>query len=222
MPLTGPAIPPLQDMRFTNEALLALFSDDNFMAVGIGQASLGFLSGGPVIRRNGNGRLLSPLGIDRLLQMEGLFAPAAADNTTLYTWTNFDAIGTADDPDHSDVSGRSVLTTMATEVSDIQDFARLVYEGPLNFYEWYYPRRLSLDLRIAAAPFSTQYGLRLLHQDAIAALPKIEFFAQDITGYNHLDVLCAAADRPQRRENEILQPLLDFVLQNSGGTVLVQ
>ncbi len=40
-------------------------------------------------------------------------------------------------------------------------------------------------------------------------------------GYNHLDINCAAVDRPGHRENLVFQPLLDFVLSRSSGTVLV-
>ena len=40
-------------------------------------------------------------------------------------------------------------------------------------------------------------------------------------GYNHLDINCAAVDRPSHRENLVFQPLLDFVLSRSNGTVLV-
>jgi len=199
--------PALGDFHLSNEAMLGLFADDNFQPISIGRVSLGFLAGGPVVRRR------TLLGGDRL------FAPA--DSAAFYTWTNFDAIGTADDPDFTDTTGRVVLTTAESEVTDIQNYARVLFEDPLNFYEWYFPGRLSLDLGIVAAPFRAAYGINTLYLDTIASLPKKEFFAKDIPGYDHLDVLCAAADRTQRRQNEIIGPLLDFVLENSTGTVLI-
>jgi pimeloyl-ACP methyl ester carboxylesterase len=206
---SGSSAPALGDFHLSNEAMLGLFSDDNFQPISIGRVSLGFLAGGPVVQRG------------RLFGSGGLFVPAATDNGTFYTWANFDTTGSADDPAYTDTTGAVTLTTAETEVTDIQDYARAVFEGPLNFYEWYFPGRLSVDLGIATAPFRARYGIRSDHLDGIDALPKIEFLAQNITGYDHLDVLCAAADRPQRRENEVLAPLLEFLKTHSTGTVLV-
>lgn len=205
----GPCAPALGDFHLSNEAMLGLFSDDNFQPISIGRVSLGFLAGGPVVGRKS------------LFGGEGLFAPADAGSGTFYTWANFDTTGTADDPAYTDMTGEAVLTTAETEVTDIQDYALAVFEGPLNFYEWYFPDRLPLDLGIAASSFRADYGISTLHLDKIVSLPKIEFLAKNIPGYDHLDVLCAAADRPQRRENEVLAPLLDFLKAHSAGTVLI-
>jgi hypothetical protein len=38
-----------------------------------------------------------------------------------------------------------------------------------------------------------------------------------IEGYNHLDVLFAAADRPYHRPNEVFGRLLELVRLNEGG-----
>jgi hypothetical protein len=205
----GPCAPALGDFHLSNEAMFGLFSDDNFQPISIGRVSLGFLAGGPVVRRKS------------LFGGEGLFAPADAGNGIFYTWANFDTTGSTADPAYTDMTGEVVLTTAETEVTDIQDYARAVFEGPLNFYEWYFPGRLSVDLGIASAPFRARYGIRSDHLDGIDALPKIEFLAENIPGYDHLDVLCAAADRPGRRENEVLAPLLDFLKVHSTGTVFV-
>jgi pimeloyl-ACP methyl ester carboxylesterase len=205
----GPSAPALGDFHLSNEAMLGLFSDDNFQPISIGRVSLGFLAGGPVVRRKS------------LFGGDGLFAPADADNGTFYTWANFDTTGSEDDPAFTDVTGKVTLTTAGTEVTDIEDYARILFEGPLNFYEWYFPGRLSLDLGIAASSFSADHGISTLHLDKIDSLPKIEFLAKNIPGYDHLDVLCAAADRPQRRKNEVLAPLLYFLKAHSAGTVFV-
>jgi pimeloyl-ACP methyl ester carboxylesterase len=205
----GRSDPALGDFHLSNEAMLGIFSDDNFQPISIGRVSLGFLAGGPVVRRGG------------LFGSGGLFVPADTDNGTFYTWANFDTTGSEEDPAFTDVTGKVTLTTAGTEVTDIQVYARALFEGPLNFYEWYFPDRLPLDLGIAASSFRADYGISTLHLDKIASLPKIEFLAKNIPGYNHLDVLCAAADRPQRRKNEVIEPLLEFVLEHSAGTVLV-
>lgn len=205
----GAGKPALGDFHISNEAMLGIFSDDNFQPISIGRVSLGFLAGGPVERRGSPWR------------GGGLFAPADGDSGTFYTWANFDATGTADDPDFTDMTGRVVLTTAESEVTDIQKYARILFEDPLNFYEWYFPDRLNLDLGIAAAPYRASYGIATLHLGQIDDLPKIEFLARNIPGYDHLDVLCAAADRPQRRKNEVIEPLLEFLSEHSTGTVLV-
>jgi pimeloyl-ACP methyl ester carboxylesterase len=205
----GPCSPALGDFHLSNEAMLGLFSDDNFQPISIGRVSLGFLAGGPVVGRRS------------LFGGEGLFAPADAGNGAFYTWANFDTTGSTADPVYTDMTGAVTLTTAETEVSDIQDYARAVFEGGLNFYEWYFPDRLPLDLGIVSAPYRARYGIRSDHLDGIEALPAIEFLAENLSGYDHIDVLCAAADRPGRRENEVLAPLLDFLKEHSTGTVFV-
>ena len=197
--------PALGDFNLSNEAALGLFADDNFQPISIGRASLGFLVGGPVVRRSG------------ILGGGTLFVPAAADNETLYTWANFDTIGTV----FTDTTGRVVLTSAETEVTDLQQYARVLYQGPLDFYEWYYPGRLSLDMGISAAPFREACGISTLHLNEMTGLPKLELFARDLPGYDHLDVLSAAADRPLRRGHEVIGPVLDFVRAHSSGSVLI-
>ncbi|MEI6125927.1 MAG: hypothetical protein WCQ99_05160 [Pseudomonadota bacterium] len=211
----GSSAPALGDFHFSNEAMLGLFSDDNFQPISIGRVSLGFLAGGPVTKRG------SFSALEKYFDTDGLFIPADSDNGTRYTWANFDTTGSADDPAFTDTSGAVTLTTAGTEVTDLQDYARAVFEGPLNFYEWYFPERLSLDLGIASASYRARCGIASYHLDKINSLPKIEFLAKNIPGYDHLDVLCAAADRPQRRKNEVLEPLLKFLMDYSTGTVRI-
>ena len=134
---------------------------------------------------------------------------------------------------------------MLEETTDIQDFARLLYRGPSNFTEWYFASRLRLDMGAAAAPFNADAGLTFFH-NAKVNVPVIAFGAphgdvKDISGwneyrgsigstefvtimapgYNHLDITCAAVDRPGHREKVVFKPLMDFVFRHSGGKVLV-
>jgi pimeloyl-ACP methyl ester carboxylesterase len=221
--LTG--VPAFTGYRYTNEALLGIFIDDNFQPVSIMQASLGFLYGGPVVPKT-----FPPFfadltggdsGVDGKLFIAGDSGPLESPGSgPLYKWANFDEIGDAADPCFEDSSGSLTYTTQGSEVTDIQDFARLIFQGPLNFPEWYYASRLGLDMSAAAAPFNTRYGLYFMHQDKTADLPAIQFLASDIKGYDHIDVLSAAVDRPQRRKNEVLEPLLKFLLENSRGSVI--
>jgi hypothetical protein len=80
-------------------------------------------------------------------------------------------------------------------------------------------------------PYGPKYGLNFLHGDHVADLAKVEFHAEEglgasnldfaqagtgvsLKGYNHLDVVTAAADRPSRRPNEVFGRLIDFMIQN--------
>jgi hypothetical protein len=130
---------------------------------------------------------------------------------------DFDEVANAGDPDHQDIDGTITYTTMTEEVTGIQDFARILYRGPTNFSEWYFASRIRLDMEAAGAAYAPDHGIHFLHKEGAEALPKIEFFASDLPGYNHLDVLIAAADRPSHRPNEVFEPLMEFVFSKSGG-----
>ena len=151
----------------------------------------------------------------------------------LYRWANFDEVGTEDDPLFQDVGGATTYTTTENEVSDIRDVARVIFKGPLNLTEWYFSTRLVADIMAALFPFGRDYGINFLHGDKLESMPKIEFIAEQgvlsggtfmflpipgerelIKGYNHMDVLTACASAPQRRENEVIRPLIDFVKDN--------
>ena len=242
-------IPAISDFRYTNEALLGVFMDDNFMPVKMLQASLGFLRGGAVVTKEFPGRLADFLGMGGIDQ-DGLFIawdagnPLALGTGPLYSWVNFDEVGNAENPEYKDSNGVYTYTTMIEEVSDIQDFARILYRGPSNFTEWYFSSRLRLDMGAAATPFNTEAGLTFFHNSQVDS-PVIAFGAPhgdvpDITGwdeyresiassefnaimcpgYNHLDINVAAVDRPAHRKNEVFEPIIDFAMRHSGGSVL--
>lgn len=243
-------VPAVSDFRYTNEALLGVLMDDNFQPVTMLQASLGFLHGGPIVKKTFPGPLARLLGIKKI-DLEGLFIPWDAGppdrlgTGPLYSWVNFDEVGNIQNPEYRSRDGKIVYTTMMEETSDIQDFARLLYGGPSNFTEWYFPSRLRLDMGAAGAPFNAEVGLTFFHNAKVDVpviafgaphgdVPKIsawdeyknsiasaEFITIMAPGYNHLDILCAAVDRPSHRENLVFKPLIDFVLQRSKGKVLV-
>lgn len=222
--------PSILDTRYTNEALLGVIFDDNFMPINIMQASLGFLAGEGVVEPKNfplPGALNTLMGSTRMFIADETGDPAGTG--PLYAWANFDHIGDASDPIFKSRNGLLTYTTMEEEVTDIQDFAPMLFEGPSNLVEWYFPLRLMLDLVAAGMPWNSVYGLDFLHGDAAAqALPKIGFIGSKgaftmlsasidddylmLEGYNHFDVLTAAADRNERRPNEVIGPLIDFVL----------
>ncbi len=153
----------------------------------------------------------------------------------LYYWVNFDEIGDESDPLFQDTAGKVTYTYLDNEVSDIRDVARMIFWGPTNLTEWYFSTRLILDQIAAFFPNSVKYGLNFLHGAEAKKMPKIEFIAEQgvisegtfmfvpvpihgkiIKGYNHMDVLSACANAPDRRKNEVIDDLLAFVLENVG------
>jgi hypothetical protein len=242
-------IPAVSDFRYTNEALLGAFMDDNFMPVKMLQASMGFLRGGAVVTKEFPGRLADSLGLGGIDQ-DWLFIawdagnPLALGTGPLYSWVNFDEVGNAANPEYKDSNGVYTYTTMIEEVSDIQDFARILYRGPSNFTEWYFASRLRLDMGAAAAPFNAEAGLTFFHNSLVdspviafgaphgdvpditgwdeyrGSIASSEFTAIMCPGYNHLDINVAAVDRPAHRQNEVFGPIIEFAMEHSGGSVL--
>jgi hypothetical protein len=194
-----------------------VFFDDNFNPVSILQTSMGFLQGGPVVEKSFPGDLADLLGLFGI-KKEGVFIPWDAGPPSdlgtgpLYSWVNFDEVGNALDPYYLDTMGMILYTSWREEMVDIQDVAVALYRGDTNFPEWYYTSRIGLDGQAASAPYNA---------DRIEELPLLNVNASDREGYNHQDVLFAAADRPSHRESEVLWPMMDFVFSNSTGSVTV-
>lgn len=226
--------PRMTDFRFTNEALLGSILDDNFMPVNILQTSLGFLNGGRVTAKtfpNDPGLIdvvsgLSPfigyILTDGKLSIAGDAGPdrRSLGQGPLYGWTNFDEIG----EELRSTDGSQVFTTADTEVTDIGDFARMVYSGPQSFTEWYMPARLNVDFEFLqqASPVPT---LNFWHYREARNAPFIDIVGDEsiadpttvpqgelvvAKGYNHLDVLAAANDRSSRRANPVVRSMIDF------------
>jgi len=225
--LTGS--PALKDFRYTNEALLGIFLDDNFEPVSFLQVSMGFIEGGAVVEKDFPGSLAELLGMGSVIKQDGVFIPWNAGPVgdlgtgPLYSWVPFDQVGNAADPDYKDTKGKLTYTTWREEVTDMKDFALAQYSGTSNFMEWYFTNRISVDSQAAAATFNKNYGLNFLHGDALNTMPIINFPVRtdpQLDGYNHLDVLFAAADRPYHRPNEVFGRLLEFVRSNAGGMIV--
>jgi len=220
--LTG--IPSFEYFRYTNEAAMGIFFDDNFNPVSILQTSMGFLRGGAVVQKDFPGDLADLLGLFGIVK-EGVFIPWDAGelmdlgNGPLYSWVNFDEVGNTLDPDYQDTTGTLTYTNWREEMVDVQDVAVSLYRGDTNFPEWYYTTRIGLDSQAASTPYGSDHGLNFLHNDRIEDLPLLNINASDLVGYNHQDVLFAAADRPNHRPSEVLGPMMEFVFDNSGGSV---
>lgn len=232
--------PELRDFRYTYEALLGLFFDDNFSPVSIIQASLGFLTGGPVVEKAFPH--IDPIKNTPILtDLVGMILPAdlyippdesavdANGDGPLYRWADFDEIGNEADPDFSSTDGQLHYTSKYLEVSDIKDFARALHIGPSNLVEWYFPTRPIVDIMAATLSYGPKYGLHFIHSDKTSILPKIEFNGEEgvvamdilqgllpgestlIQGVNHMDPMFMSANTSGHRENQVIPPLIDFV-----------
>jgi len=231
-------VPAFTSFRLTNEAKLAISTDDNFQPSTILQTSLGFLQGGSVVEKTmlQEMRLLLELLLPDwvpIIDFDGLFTPWDAGDPCcpgsgpLYSWANFDEVGNADDPDDRDPFGTVTFTAKTEEVTDIQDVARAGYRGPSNSGEWYFPARLPMDMQAAASQFDTSgYGIHYSHEIP-GDFPIMEFLTDNhpnpdpnLSGYNHVDVVMASVDRPELRPNEVFGRLMEFVFDHSNGTVI--
>ena len=235
--LTG--IPSIKDFRYTNEVAFACVVDDNFDPMGALQASCGFLSGGAVVKKDfpitqelqdlypeitGKGTI----NMNRQFIANDAGPYFQMGTGPLYTWANYDEVGDNADPNFMSTDGSITYTTAQSEISNLQDVALSMFDQSSNGLEWYFTIRQWVDIWAAQESFNTKYGLNYLHRDAITGLPKIEFIGDEgpmagrtdqlppavhvLKGYNHLDALLAAANTPARRPNEVIDPLLDFVL----------
>jgi len=240
-------VPSISDFRYTNEALLGVILDDNFMPITIMQTSAGFLSGGSVVAKNFplpsssgaiSGYSETPPGF---FDSDFLFIANDAGPSIdrlgtgpLYSWLNFDETANSSSTEFKDTEGQTLYTWYENKVSDIQDLARVIYRGPPNLVEWHFSMRLNVDMIAALTSFGKKHGLNYLHGSHISEIPKLEFIAEQgpmgylepgiipgrerikLAGYNHMDVLTAAADRPSHRNNVVFERLVDFVKENTA------
>lgn len=115
-----------EPIRATNRAALGLGFDNDFQPLAFTRVSLGSLAGGEV-GPNPNAPLLSQL----LGPLGNLLAPL--DPSAVYTWQ----AQAADDRSR-------------TDPTRLETFAGLLFRGPTNFIEWYFPARLTLDVGVVS------------------------------------------------------------------------
>lgn len=200
--------PSLYKFRYTNQALMALFMDDNAMPINIIQASLGFFGGGSVAEKQ------FPLGSGGTL--------AIANNSgtylkkgPLYRWINYNQISSVTIPNNND---GVPFTTAFKEVTDANDLARSLGALPMDFVEKYFPMRLAVESMMGSDV--------VVHAEGISMRPMINIVSGDgaklgldqlppdspiIPGYNHLDVLTAAAVQNDGQPEKVTTHLLDFI-----------
>lgn len=226
------AVPSIEKVRFTNQALLAVFTDDNAMPFSIVRSSFGFFTGGELAEKNfpvSNEQVAlieeSLPGFEALTAFFGGHTLALAsdygDNSgagPLYGWLNYDEIDNEKVP--LDSNGEP-YTQRESEVTDINDFSFAVGAWPLNFTEHYFPIRLAVD---------SMFGMDgIVHDDGVERHPVIDIIAGEgpnlggdnvrpgspvISGYDHLDVLTAAPVQNNGEPEQVTTHLLNFIFGN--------
>ena len=200
--------PNVRDFRLTEETLLGAIFDDNSAGLSILRASLGMVTGGPLTDKN----FPAP---------DPTLALTEVTNGPLYTWQDYTEVGAGGAPIELNDEGQP-YTHRDSEVTDIHQFARIMFEPPTNFVEQYFPTRLFTEA-IGATGGDRSGSLANMRYDGPSMKPILLIQAGDssdnngedsgppiagekpndkplsreviIPGYNHLDV--AAASRVQ-------------------------
>ncbi|MEW2356387.1 hypothetical protein [Spirillospora sp. NPDC029432] len=211
--------PTVRDFRFSNEAALGGLMDDNSVPLGFVQTSVGFFDGGRITDKDfplpNDLAGLPPL--EPLKRLVGTGKKAIPDEPggPLYTWRNYDRVGAPDDPVHKGRDGKP-FTTASDEVTDIGQLARSLAEHPLDFTEDYFPTRLVTDIALGdhedavhAGGIAANPTILLLAGEGVLPPPEPQEGVKQVVapGYQHLDVLTAAAvqngGRPERISVEL-------------------
>lgn len=130
-------MPSWRDFRVTNETALGAIFDDNSSPIVILRTSLGTFTGGPVKEKSWPARYGTTL-VPGLIDGMHLMTPSAPHGP-LYRWLNYDQVGLPGTPVQLDSQGQ-LFTTRASEVSDIHQFARSIFDAPADFVEQSSPR----------------------------------------------------------------------------------
>jgi hypothetical protein len=216
--------PSVRDFRVTNGAALAAIFDDNSSPISIFRASTGLYTGGPLVDKS------FPAEDPTLAAPEEPHGP-------LYRWQGYEQIGLKGFPLELNDSGVP-YTSRDSEVTDLRQLARSIYQPPANFIEQYFPTRIVTD--IAAAEGGDRSGdLENLRHDGPSMKPILLVQAGDsdnndapdagptqtgekpndkpvsreaiLPGYNHLDVATAAWVQNDRRPEGASRELARFI-----------
>ena len=218
--------PSVRDFRVTNAAALAAIFDDNSSPISIFRASIGMYTGGPLVDKS------FPAPDPTLAAPEEPHGP-------LYEWQNFSRVGANGAPLELNDEGEP-YTVRDSEVTNVRQLGRALYQFPANFIETYFPTRLVTDF--AAMESGDRSGdLENLRHDGPSMKPILLVQAGDsdsndnedsgptetgekpndkelsreaiLPGYNHLDVATAAWRQNDGRPEGSSRELVRFLLK---------
>ena len=219
--------PSIRDFRVSNASALAAIFDDNSSPISIFRASVGMYTGGPLVDKT------FPAPDPTLAAPEEPHGP-------LYGWQNYKRVG-ANGAELELNDDGAPYTSRDSEVSDVRQLGRALYQFPVNFIESYFPTRLVTDF--AAMESGDRSGdLENLRHDGPAMKPILLVQAGDsdgndaapddgptqagekpndmelsreaiLPGYNHLDVATAAWRQNDGRPEGSSRELARFLLK---------
>ncbi len=230
-------------INVTNQAAVGFVFGDVSQPLAFIRSSVGVPTGGPLVEKNFPVNYGSPPGGLGGGNLEVAIPPSAAPANgkgPIYSWLNYNQV-TTPGPSPTDNPGQP-YTSPASEVSDITQLSRTLFDAPALFTENYFPTALLLDsLAIGYGDRSgTLAGLR--YSDGIIQHPAayvdgseglaIQMGTGSIPqgpapqayavapGYNHLDVLTAAAtqnDGQPETSSHTLATWMSQVVGPPGG-----
>ncbi len=208
--------PDIRQFNVTNEAAVGFVFGDVSEPVGILRSSVGVPTGGPVVEKSFPVAYGSPPIAAGMFGGNDLISPApesATPNGPLYGWLNYNQVPTPA-PSPEDDPGQP-YTSAASQVSDITQLSRTLFQAPAQFTEDYFPTQMVVDLleealgdrsgSLADLRYANAYAQRptayidasegitpnlgSLGDTLPSAPPEVHVLAP---GYNHLDVVTAA------------------------------
>ncbi len=218
--------PSVRDFRVTNASALAAIFDDNSSPISIFRASVGMYTGGPLVDKS------FPAHDPTLAAPDEPHGP-------LYHWQNYSRVGANGAELELNDEG-DPYTSRDSEVTNVRQLGRSLYQYPANFIETYFPTRLVTEF--AAMEAGDRSGdLEHLRHDgpSMKAILLVQAGDSDgndapdegptrtgekpndkklsreaiLPGYNHLDVATAAwRQNDGRREGASLE-LARFMLK---------
>jgi hypothetical protein len=216
-------VPDIRDFALTNEVALGGVFDDNSNPVSILRSSVGSVTGGPLADKN----FPTP---DPTLALPD-------DTAATYRWIPYDEVGRDGAPIEANDAGEP-YTTRDSEVSDLTQLARAMFQSPADFTEQYFPTRLLVEGFTAETG-----GFEDIRYDGPAQKPGLLIQAGDsggntamadegppvpgeeppndmalsseviLPGYNHLDVVTAARKQNDGRPEPASRILTNFTLK---------
>jgi hypothetical protein len=233
--------PKITQFRATDQAAIGITFGDVSQPIGILRASIGVPAGGPVVEKTFPVAYGSPAILSGLLGGQDQVAPdpvEANPNGSIYRWLNYNQVPT---PGPSPINDPGEpYTSASSEVSDITQLSRNLFDAPALFTEDYFPTQLVLDLGEVAAGDLTGSLSDLKYTDGITEHPAAYIDAgQGITpdmtgasgaipdgpapqvhvvapGYNHLDVVTSAYDQTNGQPEIVSSTLTNWVAQIIG------
>jgi len=229
--LTG--TPDVRTLNASNAAALASIFDDNSSVITILRAGLGLPGGAPVVPKE----FPVPFGAPVTLGLFGgsrLAAPASyGPRAPVYRWRSWQQVAT--DPPLLAPDGQP-YSSAVNEVTDVQQFARVISGDSVDFLEQYFPTRIATDLiaywlgdhsgTLQDARYNAGTGTkRVLNLDAARGLAPMMGAAPDsptvqtvvLPGFSHLDVGTAADRTASGQPATLPRELARFALSVVGN-----